>query len=319
MAFMPYKRTDGKPAKAPNGKPITANADCCNCNGGGGECCAVWAQDRCSFDANSGITFSLNSDISISGSLTDAFGPKYVIPSQNLNMFVTRTVTLADSPNCTLDLSFPVDFEVSRPQQGDTVARQVLVALNYDGQFTGPSVLGSPFPTDFFTTGPTTNDDATDRIILAASFGEGLESATYPDAVDFAGHVFGIRADADPTSPARYGGRVQYSANINGAVFPSAGMFQAVGASRTSSGQMAVTRSGCSLTMTSRASVTETFGSGAGRYTFRTVNTLTISYGPCAPAPGRPGGSVVVDPAVDAVFREQTRGCRGCGDGNPMA
>lgn len=318
MAFKPHKRTDGKPATAPNGKPITANADCCNCNGGGGECCAVWGQDQCSFDANAGITFSLNSDISISGSLTDALGPKYVIPPQNLNLFVTRTVTLADSPNCVLDLSFPVSFDVQRPQQGDTVARQVLFSLNYDGQFTGPSVLGAPFPTDFFTTGPTTNPDAIDRIILTAGFGDGLDSVTYPDVVDFAGHVFGIRADADPTNPLRYGGRVQYTPSINAAVFPSPPMFQAVGISRTSSGTMSVTRTGCSLTMTSRASVTETFGSGAGRYTFRTVNTLTINYGPCNPPPIR-SGSVFVDPAVDAVFRQQTSGCKGCGDGNPMA
>lgn len=318
MAYPPHKRSDGKAAKAPNGKPITAHADCCDCQGGGGECCAVWAQDRCSFDANAGITFSLNSDITISGNTVDAFGPKYTIPAQSLNLNVLRTVTLSDSPNCVLDLSFPVDFVVNRPQQGDSVTRQITVALNYDGRFLGPSVLGAPFPTDFFTTGPTTNADAIDRIIVAASFGEGLESATYPDAVDFAGHVFGIRADADPTSPSRYGARVQYSANVNGAVFPSPDMFQAVGSSRTSSGQMAVTRAGCSLTMTSRASVTETFGSGAGRYTFRTVNTLTINYGPCAPLPGRPDGSVFVDPAVDAVFREYG-GCKGCGDGNPMA
>lgn len=319
MAYPPHKRSDGKAAKAPNGKPITAHADCCNCGGGGGDCCVVWGQDRCSFDANSGVSFTLNTDVTISGSLTDAFGPKYVIPSQSLNSFTTRSVTLSDSPNCVLDFSTPVNFVVERPQQGDTVTRQVVLALNYDGRFSGPGVMGAPFPTDFFSTGPTTNADAIGRIILAASFGTGLESSSYPDTVDFAGHVFGIVADADPVNPLKHGGRVQYSANINGAVFPSAEMFQAVGASRTSSGLMTVTRTGCSLTMTGRQSVTETFGGGAGRYTFRTVNTLTISYGPCAPAPGRPGGSVVVDPAVDAVFREQTRGCRGCGDGNPMA
>ncbi len=318
MAYRAHKRPDGRAAKAPNGRAITTGAGCCDCQGGGGDCCAVWAQDRCSFDANAGITYSLNSDIFISATLNDAFGTKYIVPAQNVNLFVTRTVTLADSPNCVLDVSFPVAFDVQRPQQGDTVTREVIIALNYDGRFTGPSVLGAPFPTDFFTTGPASNADAPDRIILTASFGDGLDSSTYPDVVDFAGHVFGIRADADPTSPARYGGRVQYAANINGAVFPSADMFQAVGASRTSSGTMAVTRAGCSLAMTSRASVTEVFGSGAGRYTFRTVNTLTINYGPCAPLPGRPDGSVFVDPAVDAVFREQTKGCKGCGDGNPM-
>lgn len=112
------------------------------------------------------------------------------------------------------------------------------------------------------------------------------------------------------------------SSSLYGQTLPFGAVAPGSGITGTALVTMNLSRSACNLVMAYRSTGNARSLTVDNDYTMAYTIDLTITtrLGQCAP-PGNglrgPGGSMV-DPAVDALVRGYG-GCKGCGDGNPMA
>lgn len=309
MAYLPHKKAgDGRPAKGTNGRPITAGADCCNC-GGGGDCCRTWTGNICDFGS---MTLQVSGSFTVSARTEQdlGFGLEVV---ENLPATRRTFDNTASAINCGSIVQFGW---LSDPlfEAGAAVTLDLGVTANPSSPVL---VVGAPGATDFWTQGPSTVNA---NVHLEAIWS--VSSTFLVFAAPFLSTRYGAGLQSAPETPGTFGGH-SYWTNSNGISQYN----RATNEEQSSStGNVVVARNACTVTYTlsatsSRTLVTRNASNQITRRQ-RAAQSLTatavLTLGPCGPAGILGPGGGLIDPAVDAVFREYGK-CRGCGDGNQMA
>lgn len=313
MTHRAHKRPDGKAAKAPNGKPITDSADCCNCGGGGGpgECCvSITPGFFCGFKGPNidnvvlTITGTWRVQMLRETVLGGSWQPTLEVPGTTISLAGIQQVQDA---NCLRDwqvrrslLYFVYNRGVRTRAIGSfEMGCSATITDFWNRQFyevTPVWYQGSPLPDPHLL--PVVNTLLQTRDDQGGPLTDGFTFLQCPD---------------NPVPEERHGG---YFGS------PEPGGIGTHNSAAT--GSTVVTTNGCSMTVRNIVELSDilTFGggeNGSRRITqFHTLDMTMVLTSPLCSNANRPSGGALVDPAVEAIFSQYGQ-CKTCGDGNPMA